>query len=77
MTRASGAAMTLVKVSSAVVALAAIAFWAYCLYDFARTPEREVRTYPRQVWLVLLAFLNVFGGLMWLYLGRPQPPSRR
>jgi hypothetical protein len=67
----------LVNLSSVVVVLAAIAFWAYCLYDFASTPEQQMRTYPRQVWLVLLVFLNVFGGVMWLYLGRPQPPLRR
>ncbi len=69
--------MTAVALSSTVVLLAAIAFWAYCLHDFATTDEDEMRTYPRQVWLVLLVFFNVFGGLMWLYLGRPQGPPRR
>lgn len=69
--------MTAGNVVSALVMLAAATFWASCLYDLARTEESDVRTYPRQVWLVLLVFLNVFGGLMWLYLGRPQPPTRR
>jgi hypothetical protein len=69
--------MTPVAVSSTVVVLTMLAFYVYCLYDFARTDESEMRTFPRQVWLALLVFTNVFGGLMWLYLGRPQPPSRR
>lgn len=60
-----------------IVALAVLAFWAYCLYDFARTDPRDVRTFSQPVWIVLLVLTSVFGGLLWLVYGRPQPPSRR
>ena len=54
-----------------------LALYAYCLVDFSRTPEWEMRTFDRRVWIVLLVFTNVAGGLMWLCVGRPNPPRRR
>jgi len=49
-----------------------IGFWGYCLWDFVRTPPDEVRTWPREVWLVVLVLLNVLGGALWLAMGRPH-----
>ncbi len=57
-----------------VLLLAAVAFWAYSLADFSRTPEREMRSYPRTVWLVILTFGSVLGSLAWWLIGRP--PTR-
>lgn len=57
--------------------LALVAVYAYCLADFARTPEWEMRTFDRQTWILLLIFTNVVGGLMWLRLGRPPRRSTR
>ena len=34
--------------------LAALAFWGYCLFDFTRTDESEMRTFVRPVWIMLL-----------------------
>lgn len=51
--------------------LFAFGFWAYCLADFARTPEAELRTYSRPVWVLILVLLNIVGGVLWLTLGRP------
>jgi hypothetical protein len=51
--------------SSALIALAAVCFWGYCLFDLARTDEREVRTFSKPVWVVLLVFTNILGALMW------------
>jgi hypothetical protein len=56
---------------------AALVFWGYCLFDFSRTDEAEIRTFPKPVWVVLLVLGSVFGGLVWLFLGRPQHPDRR
>ena len=53
------------------VVVAALGFWVYCLVDFSRTNEYEMRTFSKPVWLMLLVFTNIFGGLMWLYYGRP------
>jgi hypothetical protein len=53
------------------VVLAALGFWGYCVVDFTRTDEYEMRTFSKPVWVMLLLFMNIFGGLMWLYYGRP------
>ena len=55
----------------------ALAFWGYCLLDFARSDGRYVRTFPKQVWLVVLVFGSVVGGLFWLAFGRPENRARR
>lgn len=59
------------RVVTTLPVLVAIAFWAYCLVDFAHTPESAMRTYSKQVWIVLLVFLNIVGGALWLAVGRP------
>jgi hypothetical protein len=66
-----------VVVGNTLVLVIVVGFWAYCLRDFARTDEREMRTFSRPVWLVLLVFGSVLGGMMWLRVGRPQVPTRR
>lgn len=71
---ARGQGVGLVAVLWAVVL---ISIWAYCLADYARTPESQMRTYDRRTWLFILVVLNVVGGLLWLALGRPQRPSSR
>lgn len=60
-----------------LVGVVAIGFWAWCLVDFTRTDERDIRTLPRPVWLVVLVLGNAAGALLWFFLGRPQPPARR
>ncbi len=54
-----------------LVVLVAVAFWVFCLVDFTRTPERDVRTFSRPVWMVLLVLGSVVGSLAWVALGRP------
>ena len=36
-----------------------------------------MRTYTRQVWVLLLDFTNVFGGMLWIVAGHPEHPRRR
>ena len=60
-----------------LVGIAALAFWAYCLFDFTQADEREIRTFTRPIWVVVLIFGSVLGGLLWLSVGRPQPPADR
>ncbi|WP_158274556.1 PLD nuclease N-terminal domain-containing protein [Cellulomonas sp. WB94] len=59
-----------------VVVLPLVALWAYCLVDFTRTDEQRMRTFTKPMWMVVLVFFNVVGGVMWLQLGRPQRPAR-
>ena len=58
------------------VALTALALYGYCLYDFAHTDEAEMRTYNKQVWVLLLVFTNVVGGMLWMVAGRPEHPAQ-
>lgn len=60
-----------------LVTVAALAFWIYCLIDFSRTDERELRTFTKPVWLVILVLGSVAGGLAWLLVGRPERPLPR
>jgi hypothetical protein len=75
--RPRGTEEAVMPLIAAPVLLALVAVYAYCLADFARTPEWEIRTFDRQTWILLLIFTNVVGGLMWLRLGRPpRRPTR-
>jgi hypothetical protein len=69
--------MTSAVLGNSLVVLAAIGFWAYCLFDFTRTDELEMRLFSKPVWLVLLVFTSLLGSLMWFFAGRPQRPSPR
>ncbi|WP_158274491.1 PLDc N-terminal domain-containing protein [Cellulomonas sp. WB94] len=60
-----------------LVFVLALVFWGYCLLDLTRTDEREVRTFTKPVWTVLLVFGSVVGGLLWLAAGRPPDPGSR
>lgn len=54
-----------------IVVLAALAFWVYALVDFSHTPERDVATFSRSVWLVLLVLGSVVAAVAWFAVGRP------
>ena len=59
-----------------VVGVVAVAFWGYCLWDFTRTDERDMRTFTRPVWVVVLVLGGTLGALLWFFAGRPQSPRR-
>lgn len=52
----------------------AVAFWAFTLIDFSATPAREIRTFPRNAWLVIITFGSVPGCIAWWLFGRPLRP---
>ena len=62
--------------TNALVVLAGlVGLWIYTLVDFQRTDERDMRTFDRRHWIVLLVCFDVVGGLLWLALGRPRRPD--
>lgn len=58
-----------------LVLIPCVAIWGYSLVNFIQTDEREMRTFSRDIWLVLLVFGSVVGALAWLVAGRPRPPG--
>ena len=48
----------------------------YCVLNIVTTPDGEVRNLPKLLWLVLVLFFPIVGGIAWLVAGRPQGPAR-
>jgi hypothetical protein len=48
----------------------------YCALNVITTPESEVRNLPKMVWLALVIFLPIVGGIAWLVAGRPMTTQR-
>lgn len=48
-----------------------IAFDVFCLIDVIVSRDDEVRNLPKIVWFLLILFLPVIGGVIWLVAGRP------
>jgi hypothetical protein len=57
--------------------VATIAFWLFCVLDVATSDPDDVRVLPKRIWLVVVALLVPIGGLLWLFLGRPQGDGGR
>ena len=56
----------------AAPALLFLAFDIFCLIDVITSDEDRVRNLPKIVWFLLILFLPVIGGVIWLAVGRPQ-----
>ncbi|MFN8172780.1 MAG: PLDc N-terminal domain-containing protein [Candidatus Nanopelagicales bacterium] len=50
-----------------------VAVYIYFVIDVIRTPRGEVRSLPKVVWLLVVVFVPIVGGLLWLWLGRDWP----
>jgi 2-polyprenyl-6-methoxyphenol hydroxylase-like FAD-dependent oxidoreductase len=61
----------------AVLTLALIGLWIFCLLDVITTAAGEVRTVPKLAWLLIVALLGAIGGVAWLVFGRPRTRSTR
>jgi hypothetical protein len=48
----------------------------YCVLNIITTPDADVRNLPKLLWLVLVLFFPIVGGVAWLVAGRPQGPAR-
>jgi hypothetical protein len=49
----------------------------YSLVDCAQTPDNEVRSLPKLVWVLLILIFPPVGAIAWLVAGRPQSPYRQ
>ena len=59
-----------------LLSLVTLCLLVYCLLNVITTPESEVRNLPKTVWLLLVLFFPLVGGIAWLVAGRPLTPSR-
>ncbi len=48
----------------------------YCTLNVITTPDSEVRHLPKLLWLAIVLFFPIVGGIAWLVAGRPQGPAR-
>ena len=55
-----------------------VAVLVYCLIDCIQADANRIRNLPKVVWVMLIVFLPIAGGVAWLVAGRPQgaPHSR-
>lgn len=59
-----------------LVSMAALCLLVYCALNVITTPESEVRNLPKLLWLLLVLFFPVVGGIAWLVAGRPVTATR-
>lgn len=55
-----------------LIVLAALSLWVVSVVDFTRTDEADIRTFPKDVWLLILALGSFMGAIMWIAVGRPR-----
>jgi hypothetical protein len=59
-------------VTDGLVGFALLVLWIYCIVDVIRTPEMDVRSLAKLVWLLIVFVLPDVGSILWLCLGRPH-----
>ncbi|MFB9967698.1 PLDc N-terminal domain-containing protein [Sinosporangium siamense] len=60
---------------SVLIGLALLTFWLYCLFDVITTPDDQVRSLPKILWVLVVVLLPAVGSVFWLLLGRPLGPK--
>lgn len=56
----------------AFVLIISILIQLYSLFDCARTEQEQVRGLPKWAWLIVVILFGGFGGLLWLFVGKPK-----
>jgi hypothetical protein len=49
-----------------------VGLFVFCLIDVIQTPSDEVRNLNKGLWILLIVFLPIIGGVAWLVAGRPN-----
>jgi hypothetical protein len=53
-----------------ILALVLTAFWVYTIVDCSVQPANRHRGVSKPIWILIVVFLPVLGGLLWLTVGR-------
>jgi hypothetical protein len=49
-----------------------LALLVFCLIDCIQSPPHQIRNLDKVVWILLIVFIPIIGGVAWLVAGRPQ-----
>ncbi|MFB8146901.1 PLD nuclease N-terminal domain-containing protein [Microbacterium sp. NPDC056003] len=55
-----------------ILALVATAFWVYTIVDCAVQPPTRHRGVSKPIWILIVVFIPVLGGVLWLLVGRTR-----
>ena len=55
-----------------ILALVATAFWVYTIVDCAVQPPARHRGVSKPIWILIVVFIPVLGGVLWLLVGRTR-----
>lgn len=59
-----------------VFGLGALALWVWALIDAVQVPDDSMyRSGTKLIWVLIIVLANVVGAVVYLAVGRPQPPS--
>jgi hypothetical protein len=61
--------------AKALLVLAAIGVTIYAAIDCLRSDDAEIRGQPKPLWLLLIVAFPLFGGVMYILLGRQPTPG--
>jgi hypothetical protein len=53
-----------------------VAFWVYSVVDCAIQPATRHRGVSKPIWILIVLFLPVLGGILWFIVGRTRRSSR-
>jgi len=54
-----------------IIVLLAVYIW--FMVDVARSPKSSVRNLPKGIWLLIVVFIPIIGGAIWVLFGRTKP----
>lgn len=66
-----------VLLARALLILALLGIWIYCVFDVIRAEAEAVRYLHKLVWLAFVVLVPSIGALAWLFAGRPVPLGSR
>ena len=55
-----------------ILALVATAFWVYTIVDCSVQPANRHRGVSKPIWILIVVFIPVLGGVLWLLVGRTR-----
>ena len=55
-----------------ILALVATAFWVYTIVDCVVQPPTRHRGVSKPIWILIVVFIPVLGGVLWLLVGRTR-----